>query len=289
MNAEEVLEILDRAVAANWTDPFREGFLVRLPAKGDVMFTGDLHGAMDNFALILKAADLDGHPDRHLILHEVVHQLELGRDESYKLIEKAAELKVRYPDRVHILLGNHDLAEVQGREIFKGGICLNLLFDTALEQAYGPAKMRVKTKLMEFIKTLPLAVQTPNRVFMAHSTPEAADMPAFSMDFFRRSPEPGDFQSRSLPEKLIWGRDYGAKAADAWAKIVDAEAFLVGHAPCLTGFNVPNHRHIVLDSKDSFATCLLFSLEHSVSHAELREKIRFLRPKAAAKVAARKG
>jgi len=278
----KILDVFDRGLAANWVDPFRNGNLVELPSRGDLFFTGDLHGSMENFSLILKYADLKNHPDRHLILHEVVHQLELGQDQSFRLLEKVAALKAKYPKRVHFLMGNHDLAEVQGREIFKGGICLNLLFDNAVEHAYGKRKEEVKAKYMEFLKTIPLAARTKHGVFLAHSTPEGRDVPAYSLSYFTKTPEPSDYLPHSLMEKMIWGRDYAPATADAFAERVGAEVFLVGHTPCTMGFNTPNHRHVILDSKERFGTYLLLPLDRPLGHEEIKDRIRFLRPKVGA-------
>jgi len=279
LDALKILDVFDRAVAANWTARWRNGNIIELPGEGDVMFTGDLHGSMENFALALKTAELDRFPKRHLVLHEAVHQLQLGQDLSYRLLEKVAALKAKFADRVHVLMGNHDLAEVQGREIFKGGICLNLLFENAVEAAYGKFKDRVLARYIDFLKTAPLAIRTPNRIFIAHSTPEGPDVHRYSMEYFRKTPEPEDFEPHSLMEKIVWGRDYSIRAADDFSRIVDADVFLVGHAPCAYGYNVPNHRHIILDSKDRFATYLVFSLEQLYTHEEMKKLIRFFRPK----------
>ena len=90
------------------------------------MITGDLHGHKRNFDRIVELADLENYPRRHLILQEIVHQLaswKRDRDLSFLVLEKVAQLKVDYPDRVHILMGNHELAELQGHEVFKDGGC----------------------------------------------------------------------------------------------------------------------------------------------------------------------
>ncbi|MHC5079124.1 MAG: metallophosphoesterase, partial [Planctomycetota bacterium] len=222
------------------------------------------------------------HPERHLILHEVVHQLQLGQDQSFRLLEKVAAVKAKFTNRVHVLLGNHELAEVQGREVFKGGICLNLLFDNAVENAYGHQKDRVKDKYIEFMKTLPLAALAPNRIFIAHSTPEGADVKKYTLEFFRKSPGPEDFLPQSLMEKIVWGRDYGPRTSDLFAEAVGADIFLVGHTPCAYGYNTPNQRHIILDSKDRFATYIIFSLEKEYTHEEMKNLVKFVRPKAEA-------
>ena len=99
MDIEKIERAMDRAIGANWLDPLRHGNLIELPGRGEVMFTGDLHGSMENFSLILKVADLAHHPKRHLIIHEAVHQLfqesrsaarRLGRSHNFWILEGIA-------------------------------------------------------------------------------------------------------------------------------------------------------------------------------------------------------
>jgi hypothetical protein len=287
----KLAKLFDRAVAANWLDRHRHGHLIELPEKGDLLYTADIHGTLRNFAAIVKSADLEHNPERHLILQEMVHQLEMGEDRSFRVLEKAAALKVKFPHRVHILMGNHDLAEIQGREIFKGGLCLNLLFENALEKAYGERKESVRAKYVEFIKTMPLAAVTQSGIFMAHSTPDRAEVDNFSMAFFRRAPDPRDFEKGGAAEKLVWGRDYAQDTADALAEKLGYEIFLVGHAPCSRGYEIPNSRHIILDCKDKYAAVILLDLARKYTHDELREMILFLHatgdPKATKEIGSR--
>ena len=56
---------------------------------------------------------------------------------SHAILEDIARLKVRYPDRVHFLLGNHELAELTDYPIQKNKQMLNVLFRMGLEQMYG--------------------------------------------------------------------------------------------------------------------------------------------------------
>lgn len=276
MELVKILKLFDRAVAANWLDQHRDGAIIDLPGKGDVLVTGDIHGSMKNLSAIIRLAALDKHPDRHLILQEVTHQLETGEDLSYQVIEKTAALKVKYPHRVHVLIGNHELAEIQGREIFKGGLCLNLLFDNALDRTYGKAKDIVRRKYEEFIKTMPLALITRHGVLVSHSTPNDQDADNYSMNYFRRAPSPADFEKNGAIEKLVWGRDYSQETADLLAANLGVVVFIVGHAPCARGFETPNTRHIILDCKDRYAAYLLFGLDRPWTHAELKESISFL-------------
>ena len=56
----------------------------------------------------------------------------------HAILEDVARLKVRFPDRVHFLLGNHELAELTDYPIQKNRQMLNVLFRMGLGQMYGP-------------------------------------------------------------------------------------------------------------------------------------------------------
>ena len=90
---------MKKAARLNLDDPFRQGATIRLPAEGDVIFTGDLHGHKDNFAKLIDIAALERYPDRHIILHEATHNIQFGmfdRDISFRTIEH--DRRVRPPE-----------------------------------------------------------------------------------------------------------------------------------------------------------------------------------------------
>src|SRR4051812_44995401 len=72
---EEVNAAFQAATEANLHTPGREGNVIVLTPDiaEDCMITADLHGHRRNFNLIQKAADLQRHPRRHLIMQEVCH------------------------------------------------------------------------------------------------------------------------------------------------------------------------------------------------------------------------
>ena len=139
---ESTISLFERAAAANLATAGRRGNLVEIgPESGDdVMLTGDLHGHRRNFNLIRRIAALDTLPRRHLVLQEVCHggpAYQNGGCMSHAMLEDIARLKVEFPDRVHFLLGNHELAELTDYPMQKNKQMLNLLFRMGLEQMYG--------------------------------------------------------------------------------------------------------------------------------------------------------
>ena len=137
---DRAIAVYRQAVAAAFADRYRQGSVVHLPTEGEVLVTGDLHGSRVNFIRLLKAADLEHRPDRHLILQEAVHggpTSESGGCLSFIVVEAMAALKAKYPDRVHLLIGNHDVAEHMEQLIFKDGVSLNQAFEQGMTEAYG--------------------------------------------------------------------------------------------------------------------------------------------------------
>ncbi len=88
-----------------------------------------------------RSAALDRHPGRHLVLQELIHGPLMYPDDkgdrSHQLLDVFAALKCQYPDRVHMILGNHELSELTGRSIGKDGEGLNAKFRRGIDTAYG--------------------------------------------------------------------------------------------------------------------------------------------------------
>ena len=73
-------------------------------------------------------------------MQELVHgpfRYPQGGDKSHQLVDLIAALKCQYPQRVHYLLGNHELAQWRRQAIGKGDVDQNELFRTGITNAYG--------------------------------------------------------------------------------------------------------------------------------------------------------
>jgi hypothetical protein len=239
---------------------------VELPAEGELLVTGDVHGNGANLQRILQVADLGRSPSRHLILQELVHELHAVDDicHSYRLVEVAAQLKCAHPKQVHILLGNHEFSECLGMDIGKRGRELNLAFDEGLRVAYGDGWEEVKSAYREFWTSSPLAVRTEIGLFVSHSTPRKDHMNGLTLDYLRTATAVEAFRRNGPIFSMLWDRDYRPETADAFAERMGAEVLLVGHTACAEGMMVPNHRHIILDSKDMDARYVLLPLSREL-------------------------
>ena len=211
---------MDEAAAANRSDTSQTGFLVELPSRGDVLVSGDLHGNRRNLDRIINRANLPRFRERHLVVQELVHETE-GKSErcrSYRLVEMVARLKVSFPEQVHVLLGNHEFAEVVDLPIGKRGRELNSAFAAGLEAAYGERWREVKEAYCRFWRSCTLAVRTPNRIFIVHSTPRLEKMADLDLAYLRRVSAKEVFRRRGAVFPMLWGRDYRPEAARAFAE-----------------------------------------------------------------------
>jgi hypothetical protein len=270
---DRLLPTLHRAAGHFRATSGRTGRLVRLADAADVLVAGDLHGHLDNFRRVLQLADLAAHPRRHLVLQEVIHgtfRYLHGGDKSHQLLDLIAALTCQFPGRVHFLLGNHELSQWTERPIAKNDLDLNVLFREGVEQAYGDRADEVYRAYLTLFAAAPLAVRTPNRVFLSHSLPSARRAAAFDPALLERD----DLAETDLlygggVHALVWGRDTSAANAAEFLRRVDADFLISGHIPCDHGFEAPNAQQLILDSQASPACYCLFPADRPLSHAEL--------------------
>ena len=114
-----------------------------------VMVVGDLHGNIPAFRRFLDLAALEANPGRHLVFQELVHGRRMypddAGDRSHQLVDVVCALKCQYPDRVHLILGNHELAQWQAQRIGKGDEDYNEMFRLGVDAAYGPRAADIYT------------------------------------------------------------------------------------------------------------------------------------------------
>lgn len=276
---ESVIATYEQATEANLHTPGREGNIVVLSSEeaDEVMITGDLHGHRRNFNAIRRVADLKAHPRRHLVLQEVCHGGPTypanGGCMSHTMLEDVTRLKVEYPERVHFILGNHELAELTDYPIQKNKQMLNLLFRLGLQQVYGPATEKVREAYFPFLRSCPLAIWLPFGIFLSHSVPENVDTRGFDKSIFSRQIEPEEFYEQSGIFQLVWGRDYRRENAAAFAELMDATVLINGHEPCLEGYSTPNDMQIIIDCCNEKACYAILPTDRELTYADIVSRI----------------
>jgi hypothetical protein len=268
-----LLHTLREAVKAFRATPGRKGRFISLPAGREILVAGDLHGNVENFRLLLKRAALDANPQRHLVLQEVVHGRFFypnGGDKSHQLLDLTAALKCQYPERVHFLLGNHELAQWQDHLIGKADLDLNALFKQGVVTAYKDRADEILAAYRELFAAADLAIRTANRVFLSHSLPSSKRLEKFDLaDLERDEPRAEDVGFGGSIHSLVWGRDTRVETAAAFLNKVDADLLITGHIPCDKGFEVASDRQLILDSLGTPACYCLFPTDRPLTMNDL--------------------
>jgi hypothetical protein len=259
----KMLTTIRRATELTRTTPGRSGRIITPEQADEIMVVGDLHGNLPAFKKVLTLAALDQHPGRHLVLQEMIHgKLKYPDDKgdrSHQLLDLYTALKCQYPDRVHMILGNHELSELTGRIIVKDGEALNLMFRMGITTAYGASASEIYDAYKELFSTLPLAIRTANRVFVCHTIPDDEAIDSLDLGLLKADTWPAEaMQRRGTIYALTWGRDTGPETADRFAGMVDADWFITGHQPCNEGFRLANPRQIIIDGTDPYPAYCLF-------------------------------
>jgi hypothetical protein len=277
---KRLLNTLEQAVEAFRNTPGRRGRLVRPQDAAEILVAGDLHGNVENFRRLLQKADLSRHPGRHLVLQEVVHgpfRYPTGGDKSHQLVDLAAGLKCEFPTRVHVLLGNHELAQWSGQWIAKDEIDLNELFARGVREAYSDHAEEILRAYRELFSTWPLAVKSENRILMCHSIPPASRLENFDPALLEDEAPDGDhWKPGEALHALLWGRDVRAETVRAFLERMDADLLITGHIPCPEGYATPNEQQLILDSLGAEAGYCLFPTGQPLTHSELVARVRRL-------------
>jgi calcineurin-like phosphoesterase family protein len=273
---QTTIDLLNSGITANQTDKFRRGNLVRLPDKGSLVVGGDIHGHRRNLERLIARADLASHPDRHLVLQEIIHggpEDEAGGCLSYQILLDAIRLKIEFPDQVHFVMGNHDTACICSSEVMKNGKEMNRALTAALERQFPHASNDVELALRQFLFSQPLAVRCQNRVWVSHSLPGDRFAKAFDPGIFDRELEIADCRKPGGAYTLTWGRRHSQAMLDSMAERLDVDVFVVGHQAqphgwCQAGLNL-----IILASDHNHGCLIEIDLAKPSTASELADHI----------------
>jgi hypothetical protein len=273
---QTTIDLLNRGIQANQTDRFRRANLICLPAEGSLVVSGDIHGHRRNFERLVTHASLANHPDRHIVLQEIIHggpEDEAGGCLSYQLLLDAVRFKLSFPDQVHFVMGNHDTATINSSEVMKNGKEMNRAMTQALQRQFGKAYPDVRLAIQQFLLSQPLAVKCSNRVWISHSLPNDRCLDQFDPAIFERELRLSDCEKPGSAYLLTWGRRHSQGTLNRMAKLLDVDIFIVGHQPQPTGWAqagdnliilASDHNHGCLLRMDLFQTCTVADLVSSI-------------------------
>ena len=268
----KLLATVRRAAEFVTATPGRKGHRVELQNCKDVLVAGDLHGHIPNFKVILTAADLAKNPGRHLVLQELIHSTFMypkGGEKSHQLVDLFCALKCQYPERVHYLPGNHELAQLSNRPIGKGETTCNAEFRFGVESAYGIGPAReIYDAYMDLIRRLPIALRTPNRVLISHSLPAKKHLLTFDAKKLEAETYvPEDYLPGGSLYAIVWGRDTTLETVTEYLSRVDADFLVTGHIPLETGFLMPTEKQLLVDCSSTPSAYVLFPTDRPIDQA----------------------
>ena len=187
---------------------------------------------------------------------------------------EAARWKCEYPDQIHFLQSNHELAQVNRHEITKNGRIVTLGFEQGVAETYGSGADRVLEGIDALILSYPLAARTANRVFCSHSLPSPRDLPAFDPEVLLRLPTADDLLDRGSGHMLVWGRYQTEAVLDTLREILEVDFFLCGHQPQEMGYEVLYDRMVILASDHNHGVFLPLDLNRPITLESLTNSIR---------------
>ncbi len=278
LDADQVIETFQTAADENKLSSLRTQQVVTLPERGEVWMTGDIHDNRSNFEKLLRVADLSNHPNRHLILHELIHGDYFDQNNaegSWAMLARAAELKCDFPQQVHFLLANHDLAQIHGEGIMKSGFSVCEAFTAGVRRDFPAGHTSMTVAITEFLLSFPLAVRSHNGMFFCHSLPTDDQINSFDFTVFDRPLTGADYRRRHGPVyQLIWGRHVSPAGVEIFAEKVGARQIVTGHQPQDMGYAVNGDQHLIIASDHSQGVFLPLSLAERYDIEELVGKLK---------------
>jgi len=268
-SADEVVRLLDAGATANRGAPCRRGSIDIITAPGRLVATGDLHDNPLHLSKLVRAARLDvddgrnvgddGLPLPHVTFHEIIHSPRLlnGMDFSYRALTRVAALKAAFPDRVHTLLGNHELAQVQNAGIIKDGVRSVDVFNDAVAYVFGDDGPRVLEAVGRFVYSMPIALRChclrgdghAMDILCAHSLPGPAMMNRFDPTLLSRQLTAEDYEPRTgSAHQMIWGRGYDSEQLEDLVERWGVNLFILGHEKADNGISLVPPNAVVLAS-----------------------------------------
>ncbi len=274
--SEAVIDLLNQGRKANNDDKFRRGNLISLPSKGSFIITGDIHGHRRNFERIVAFADLKNNTERHVLLQEIIHggpEDDQGGCLSFGLLFDVIRYKLEFPDRVHLIMGNHDTAFINNSRVMKAGKEMNAAMRSALDRMFKEDSEKVKLTLKQFLFSQPLAVRCANRIWVSHSLPADRFFDKFDTGIFNRRLKINDVVRPGSAYLLTWGRRTSQPYLGKIAHMLDVDMFILGHQPQSEGYSRVSDNLLIIASEHDHGCLLDIDLARFYSMDELIQAI----------------
>ncbi len=274
--AQTIIDLLNKGIKANKEDTYRQGNIINLPQEGSLVISGDIHGHRRNFEKIIKFSQLENNPDRHLILQEIIHggsQDEQGNCTSYKVLFDAVKYKLKFPNQVHFIMGNHDTAFITDSKVIKDGKEMNRSMRKALEREFQEDYTDIELAMSQFLLSQPLAAKCCNKIFISHSLPNYSWADEFDPSVLEREIDIDDLIKPGSAYLLTWGRKHNKKLLEKMSQKLHADFFILAHQPQEKGYIQPEENLIIFTSEHNHGCIMLIDLKKNYTTEELIKAI----------------
>jgi len=284
-DAGAVVALFEAGSRANFEAPCRRGSIDVISAPGRLIATGDLHDNPMHLVKLVEAAEMgpDSTPGAvgpHLTLHEIIHPPTLvnGMDFSFRALARVAALKAAHPARVHVLLGNHELAQVLGTIIMKDGVKSVDVFNDGLDYAYGDRAREVADSIRNFVFSMPVGLLMEcsggQRILCTHSLPSAAAMARFDATILNRPLEERDYEPlKGSAYTMVWGRNHDAELLEDLVERWGVNMFIMGHEKADRGVRLVSPNLVILNSDHTSGVYLPIDLSDPPAFDEIPSRV----------------
>ncbi|MEL6328464.1 MAG: metallophosphoesterase [Planctomycetota bacterium] len=262
-DAEQVIYAFRAGAEATRGAACRRGSIEVISPPGTLVATGDLHDHPVHYQRLIEIAGLD--PDRpdeiidspapvHVMFQEIIHSDRLlqGCDLSYRALARIAAVKAVEPERVHVLLANHELAQLNHAAIVKNGVRMVEAFEAGLEYVFGAGAGEVELAIEDFISAMPLALRAETAtgdILCAHSMPGVGAMGLFDPSVLERELSDADRAPRTGSAHLmVWGRGYDHDQLEDLVERWGVNLFILGHEHIDRGVHLFPPNAVILNS-----------------------------------------
>ena len=273
---QTISDLLNKGIETLNADKYRHGNVIHLPAEGDLIITGDIHGHRRNFERIVSFTDLSNHPERHIVLQEIIHggpEDSEGGCLSYQLLLDAIRYKLSFPNQVHIILGNHDTSFINNSEVMKDGKEMNRAMRQAIDREFKQASEEITLLIRQFLFSQPLAIRCNNRIWISHSLPNDRSVDKFDPKILENQLKINDVVRPGSAYLLTWGRKHSQAMLDKMAGMLDVDIFVLGHQPQEKGWKQAGNNLIIIASNHNHGCLLPIELAKSYTIENLIDSI----------------
>ncbi len=270
--SQKIIDLCEKAERLNYSAKYRSGNITTLPAVGELIVAGDIHGHRRNFEKIVALADLQNNPQTHLVLQEILHggpEDAHGGCLSFELFFEALKYQLAFPQQVHMILGNHDTAIITDSDVLKSGKEMSTAMKSAMKRSFDHAYSDIDIALRRCLLSQLLAIKCPNRIWVSHSLPADNYLDSFNMEIFTNSLRPMDMVRPESAYLLTWGRRHNLATLETLAGMLDVDTFLLGHQPQEAGW-ANNGKNLIIIASDHNHGCVIkFDLAKTYSFEQL--------------------